>query len=120
MEPILKEEKKQPDQGLPSWDLRDFYPDRNSLELKNDLSWSVDASLKFKKNYKGRLLALSGYDLAKAISQYEKIIDCVFRISSYAQLTYACDMQDDEIRAFYQNITEQVNNILSHTVFFSN
>ena len=118
MEPKLKEENKQTEHNLPVWNLADFYSDRDSIEIKNDLSWSEDASLKFKKTYKGKLSTLSGRNLAEVIRKYEKIIDNVFRLSSYAQLTYACDMQDQEIRVFYQNIIEQVNNILSHTVFF--
>jgi len=103
---------------LPTWDLTDLYDTPNSLKIENDLSWLEVKSLKFQRNYTGRLASFTGLKLANAIQKYEKIVDRSHRLVSYAQLLYACNTIDQETGVFYQNITERVNQIFSNCIFF--
>ena len=88
--------------ALPEWDLSDLYPGMNSQELSRDLEEIGTAVTTFSNHYKGKISALTGDALAKAIITYEKIDETLSRIGSYASLVHAGNVSDPEIGRFYQ------------------
>ena len=104
--------------ALPEWDLSDLYPGMNSQELSRDLEEIGTAVTTFSNHYKGKISALTGDALAKAIITYEKIDETLSRIGSYASLVHAGNVSDPEIGRFYQTTNEQVNEISTTLLFF--
>ena len=105
--------------SLPIWDLSDLYNDKDSAKLKGDLEQSKKAAITFKEKYRGKLGQLSGDDLAGVIQEYEQLEETLGRVSSFAYLLYAEDMTHEENVRFYQNISEEINEISLELLFFS-
>ena len=110
----------EPDLGtLPEWDLSDLYPGPDSVELADDFGRLADDVAAFAKRYRGKIAELAAPALASAIGEYERIEEGLGRISSYAQLLHAGDLNDAEIGRFFQNATERVNGISAEVLFFT-
>jgi oligoendopeptidase F len=105
--------------ALPQWNLSDLYPGRDSAELTRDLERSERDAAAFRKQYEGKLAALSGAALGGAIAAFERLQDTLGRIMSYASLVYSGDMSDAEIGRFFQNMQERVNAISTVLLFFT-
>lgn len=103
----------------PSWDLSDFYSSINDKKIDEDLKKIADLILEFSKNFLGKIVNLSASDLTLAISQYEKILEKIGKISSYSYLIYASDLSDQKNISFYQNITEKLSKSEAELVFFT-
>jgi oligoendopeptidase F len=104
---------------LPTWDLRDLYPGRDSPEVQAELERGAAAAKVFRERHQGKLAGYSGAALAGAIAEYERLEERLGRLGSYAQLLHAGDMADPEIGRFYQTITERLTEISSETLFFA-
>jgi oligoendopeptidase F len=105
--------------ALPTWDLKDLYPGRDSPELKAALSRSETDAKAFRAAHEGKLAGYSGARLGAAVADYERIDETLARLMSYAQLLHSGDMTDPEIGRFYQTIQEKVTTISSETLFFA-
>jgi oligoendopeptidase F len=105
--------------ALPEWDLSDLYPGRDSPELARDLAELATQATAFRARYEGRLAALTGAELAAAVSQYEKQQEVAGRIMSYAELTRAGNVADPEIARFFQTMHEKINAISTELLFFA-
>jgi oligoendopeptidase F len=106
-------------EALPTWDLRDLYPDRNGPELAADLDRLNREAQDFHRRYAGRLDGLDGDALAAAVTEYERIDEGLGRVMSYAGLVYAGDMSDSDVGRFYQDIQENINNTSTSLIFFT-
>ncbi len=104
---------------LPAWDLGDLYASIDDPRVAKDLAKARTLALDFEKKYKGKVKSLTAIDLGKAIAAFEKHSDLMGRLGSYAQLAYAANMMDPAIAQFYQNTSEALTDISSHTLFFS-
>jgi oligoendopeptidase F len=104
--------------NLPNWDLTDFYKSISDKKIAEDFKNAADLAGKFKKNYQGKLKNISALNLAKAIKEYEKISEILGKISSFAYLNYATNLNAAKDTAFYQDTSEKVNDISSLMVFF--
>ena len=110
----------EPDLGtLPEWDLSDLYPGPESVELANDFGRLADDVAAFGERNRGKVAELTAPALARAIGEYERIEEGLGRISSYAQLLHAGDLNDAEIGRFFQNTTERINGISAEVLFFT-
>lgn len=105
--------------ALPVWDLGDLYPGLDSAELKRDIAAVGDRAARLEQQYKGRIAALSGDELAGAIVEYEKLQDLIGRMMSYASLAYAGDMADPKIAGFYQDMQEKLNDVTTRLLFLT-
>ncbi len=105
--------------ALPTWDLKDLFPGRDSPELKAALSRSEADSKAFRAAHEGKLAGYSGAQLGATVAEYERIDETLARLMSYAQLLHSADMTDPEIGRFYQTIQEKVTVISSETLFFA-
>jgi oligoendopeptidase F len=104
--------------NLPTWDLADLYPGRDSPALKQDLERMAKEARAFKERHAGKLAGLSGDALAAAIAEYEAMDETLTRIMSFAGLLHAGDQLDPEIGRFYQDTQERVTQIGTDTLFF--
>ncbi len=104
---------------LPRWDLTHFYAGPQSPALASDLERAGREAKAFRRDREGRLAALDGAGLARAIADYEALDEILSRVMSYAQLVYAGAMSDPEVARFYQSMREQVTAITAHLVFFT-
>ncbi len=105
--------------SLPVWDLSDLYASFDAPDVAKDSKDVRARSELFKQNYDGKIELLSADGLAEAITAYETIEDTLGKLSSYAQLLYAGDMSDPQIAQFYQNISEEVTELSTETLFFT-
>ena len=94
---------------LPTWDLADLYPGRESPELKGDLGAAVEDADAFAGEYKDHVADLAGAALGAALAEYERQQERLGRIMSYAHLVYAGNVTDPETGRFYQTMQEIVN-----------
>lgn len=104
---------------LPEWDLSDLYSGPDSAALKTDLAQAETAATAFQTANQGRLAALPGSELGKAVAAYEALQEKLGRIMSFAYLYYAGDMTDPEIGRFFQSMQERVNAIATNLLFFT-
>jgi oligoendopeptidase F len=104
--------------ALPSWDLADLYTGPDSPAIEADLSRTEAEARVFATDYEGRLAALSGADLARAMARFEAMDETLGRVMSYAQLLFSADSTSPEAGQFYQRMMERVTDISSLTLFF--
>lgn len=105
--------------SLPCWNLNDLYPGVDSKPLKQDLQRVQQRAAAFSDKYANKINGLNASALAGAIAEYEEISEILGRLSSYAYLLYAQEMSHEVNARFYQNISEQVNNVSSILIFFT-
>ena len=104
--------------NLPNWDLSDLYSGPDCPALDDDLARAERDATGFAGTYRGRLAELDGDGLGAAIAAYEAIEDILGRITSYAQLTHTGNLSDPDIARFHQTMSERINDISAHLVFF--
>jgi oligoendopeptidase F len=104
--------------ALPNWDLSDLYQSPNSPAIEADLSRVTAEAKAFAADYQGKLAALPGAELARAMSRFEDMDEVLSRVMSYAQLLFSADSADAAAGQFYQRMMERVTDISSHTLFF--
>ena len=104
---------------LPVWDLSDLYPDPESAALSDDLARCEADAKAFRARYEGKLAALDGAALGRAVRDYEALQETLARIGSYAQLVYSGDMSDAAIGRFYQTMQERTTDISAELIFFT-
>src|SRR4051794_20867404 len=107
------------EETLPSWDLTDLYPARDSPAVENDFAGADKAARAFAAAHTGKLAAMAGAELAAAIAEYERIEETLGRLMSYAQLLFSGNSTDPSIGRFYQTVSERVTAISSHILFFT-
>ncbi|MEC7204870.1 MAG: oligoendopeptidase F, partial [Pseudomonadota bacterium] len=103
---------------LPTWDLDDLYPGKDSPELKSDLADATADAEIFAAKYTGKVADLDGAALAEAIAEYERQQERLGLAMSYAHLVYAGDITGPESGQFFQTIREQVNAVATVLLFF--
>jgi oligoendopeptidase F len=104
---------------LPTWDLRDLYPAPESKALADDLAGAAREAAAFRKRYEGKLSAIDGAELGRAVAAYEAIEETLGRIGSYAQLLYSENMSDPKVGKFYQSMQERTTDISTDLLFFT-
>ncbi len=104
--------------NLPNWDLTDFYKLITDKKIAEDFKKAEELAKKFTKDYQGKLKNISALNFAKAIKEYEKISEILGKISSFAYLNYATNLNAAKDTAFYQDTSEKINDISSLAVFF--
>ncbi len=104
--------------ALPTWDLDDLYPGKESTELARDLDQAMADADTFASKYKNCVASLDAEPLGAAIQEYERQQERLGRIMSYAHLVYAGNITDPESGRFFQTMQEKVNEIATILLFF--
>ncbi len=103
---------------LPTWDLSDLYPSKDSDELEIDLNAAAEEAKIFASDYKGKVDSLDGAAIGAAITEYERHQERLARVMSFAHLVYAGNITDPEAGRFFQTMQEKVNDIATVLLFF--
>lgn len=105
--------------NLPTWDLNDLYPGKDSAEFKAALEESKRLAAKFESDYKGKLtdLTKSG-GLIQAIKDSEVLGDLTGRIGSFAFLQYAQRSTDPDRAKFMGDTNEALTTLSTRVLFF--
>ena len=105
--------------NLPTWNLKDFYPDFKSKKIDEDIKSLKNKAIAFNTKYKGKLSNLSESNLEVSIKEFEKIEEKAQFIHSFAFLTYCTDQTNEEKSKFFQDIEEKINQIQMNVIFFT-
>lgn len=105
---------------IPNWNLKDFYDSINDKKIYKDILEIDNKISVFVKQYNPNLISrITPESLYKAIVSYEKICEMIAKISSYAYLVYASDLSNQKNIAFFQDISEKMNEKNSHLIYFN-
>ena len=102
---------------LPEWDLDDLYKGVESPALARDLEDARARAEALAERHRGRVGALDGAALAELIAEYEALTDALGRITSYASLLHAGDMNDPRAGKFLQDMRERTTDIANTLLF---
>ena len=105
---------------MPEWNLADLYASPTAPEIARDLKIAADEARRIKEAYHGKLVALAsdGAVLALAIEEFERFVDLMGRLGSYAGLYYAGNQADPERAKFYGDVSEKLTAISTEIIFF--
>ena len=104
---------------LPEWDLSDLYAAPDAPEFAADLD-RIEAEAKaFAADYEGKLDALSGDDMAGALTRYEALSQVIGRIMSYAGLRYYQNTADPARAKFMGDAQGRITDDTACMVFFT-
>ena len=105
---------------MPEWNLADLYPSPTAPEIARDLTAAAAEARRIKEAYHGRLvgLAADGGVLALAIEEFERFVELMGRLGSYAGLYYAGNQADPERAKFYGDVSEKLTAISTEIIFF--
>jgi oligoendopeptidase F len=105
---------------MPEWNLADLYSSPTAPEIARDLQIAADEARRIKEAYHGKLVALAsdGAVLALAIEEFERFVELMGRLGSYAGLYYAGNQADPERAKFYGDISEKLTAISTEIIFF--
>ena len=105
---------------MPEWNLADLYPSPTAPEIARDLAAAAAEARRIKEAYHGKLvgLAADGAVLALAIEEFERFVELMGRLGSYAGLYYAGNQADPERAKFYGDVSEKLTAISTEIIFF--
>ena len=105
---------------MPEWNLADLYASPTAPEIARDLKIAADEARRIKEAYHGKLVALAsdGAVLALAIEEFERFVELMGRLGSYAGLYYAGNQADPERAKFYGDVSEKLTAISTEIIFF--
>jgi oligoendopeptidase F len=96
---------------LPQWDLKDLYHSFSSDLV--DITVQVDH---FHKKYKGMVQKLSGYELYKALLDYERISEILEKLNSCMLLKDSFVSNQDY--KYGNSVTTKIHDLMQELVFF--
>lgn len=100
------------------WDLSVFYDAIDDPRIDADMQRVLSEGDAFAGRYRGRMAQLSPAQLAQAIREREALQDLMYRIYSFASLSYSTQTNDPKIGALYQKVQELGAQFGQKTVFF--
>ncbi|MDR1495014.1 MAG: M3 family metallopeptidase [Rickettsiales bacterium] len=106
--------------NLPRWNLNDLYLGTGDADLEKDFLWVEKNSYEFIKKYIKTLKKLSGYELYRAIGEYEKIREMLAKIESFSSMKYLEDTSVEGNMVFFSRNRERIARLLAELAFFEN
>jgi oligoendopeptidase F len=105
---------------LPEWNLADLYAGPDAPELARDLEAAAAQARHIKESYHGKLAELGrdGAVLGLAIEEFERLVEVMGKLGSFAGLYYAADQSSPERAKFYGDISEKLTAISADIIFF--
>ncbi|USO02240.1 MAG: M3 family oligoendopeptidase [Alphaproteobacteria bacterium] len=104
---------------METWDLTDLCADdKTALSIIKDcLKDAKDFAKQYQDLFKA---APEEHTLNKALTQYEALLEVVYKLLSYSSLKHSVNLDDDEVGKLYQAIMEMYAQIKTELVFFEN
>lgn len=103
------------------WNLTELYRGPDDPQIEADLAEARRRAQAFAQKYRGKVAsgALDGNALAKALAEYEALVELEHRPSFYASLLFASDTQNAQAQRLVQRAREASTEIGNLLVFFS-
>jgi len=101
-----------------AWDLEPLVDGRGPEGVRALLDEAARRADAFAVAYAGRVAALDGPGLRRAMEQLAELHELVGRASSYASLRFAVDTTDEAIGALLQHVQERATAIQTRLLFF--
>ncbi len=105
---------------LPEWNLADLYAGPDAPEIARDLADAAARAARIKDTYHGKLadVGRDGAVLGRAVEEFERFVEVMGRLGSFAGLYYAADQSDPARAKFYGDISEKLTAISTDIIFF--
>jgi oligoendopeptidase F len=100
------------------WDLGDLYSGGDDPRLEKDLSESDRRAGSFAANYRGRIAELRPAELAKAIEEYEQILELSGKAGTFTYLNWSTNTEDPARGALLQRLQEHSSRLQQQLLFF--
>ncbi len=101
------------------WDLSDLYSSLNDEKIKKDMAETERLADLFSEKYRGKVPSLSVSELAEAMSIYDKILDYLDKLGSFAYLSWSADTKNQELGRLLSAQQEFSTKIDEKTLFFN-
>ena len=88
---------------FPQWDLSVFYTNADDPQIDKDKQALAHDAKRFRKAFENKVADLDGEAFGKAIERYEQLQDRQGRLSSFAYLYRALDVESADRGRFLQN-----------------
>jgi len=102
------------------WDLSALYRSDADPRIEEDIEAAQSAARAFKEQYQGRIAAADGTAerLRAALTEYEAIIERLYRPYAMATLLFAGDGRNDAYKALVARVQEAQTRVENETLFF--
>ncbi len=101
------------------WDLSDLYTSPTDPTFVSDVQTIEEKCRSFHNRWKGALADLSPEEFATVLGEYERLIEDMDRMASYAQLVWSTDTENPANGHLLQSVRECVTHAEHWLVFFS-
>jgi len=100
------------------WNLGDLYSGGEDPHLEKDLAESDKKADGFASSYRGRVAELEAADLARAIEQYEQILEPSGKAGTFTYLNWSTNTEDPARGALLQRLQEHSSRLQQKLLFF--
>ncbi len=103
-----------------AWNLGTLFASVSDPQIDAALADLQTNIKQFAERYRGTInvAGVSAAHIAQALREYESLMDAAYRLSAFAQLSYAADTTSDANRALVQRIEEAMTQLHNQLVFF--
>jgi oligoendopeptidase F len=103
-----------------AWNLGTLFASVSDPQIDVALAELQTNIKQFAERYRGTInvAGVSAAHIAQALREYESLMDAAYRLSAFAQLSYAADTTSDANRALVQRIEEAMTQLRNQLVFF--
>lgn len=101
-----------------NWDLSDLYQSADDPSLEEDRKTVVKKAEAFAGKYKGNIRQLDAGGLARALEEYEAILEMTGKIGSFAHLVWSTNTSKAEYGKLVQEANEFSSEVHQKLVFF--
>ena len=108
-----------PKNKLPTWDLSEIFKNYKDPKIDNEQNKLNKNVNTFVKKWKGKIKNLDGKDVSNCLKEYEKINEKLGFMSTHSSLSFASNMEDEEVSRYNSKISDWIAQIFSKIVFVS-
>jgi oligoendopeptidase F len=103
------------------WDLRDLYASEADPKIAADIVDATAAATEFKKTYRGKIADenIAAEILRAALSEYEALLEIIYRPYAMASLLFAGNGRSDVFKALIAKVQDAFTRIENETLFFA-
>lgn len=102
------------------WDLEDLYVRDNDPKISADIEAATASAAEFKNKFRGKIAAESSSAemLREALSEYEALLETIYRPYAMASLLFAGNGRSDTYKALVAKVQDAFTRIENETLFF--
>jgi oligoendopeptidase F len=99
------------------WDLSIFYQGADDPALQADMESLHQEADSFAARYRGKIAVLPAPELTAALTEFEKLVDRIGRITSFTNLLYTTDTNNPRYSGLYQKSREFASAVQQKLLF---